>query len=52
VRLAWEPVHGVELAVTGQNLNLRRHLEFRGWWIPFESTYVPRSVYFTLAWKR
>ncbi len=52
MRLAWEPFRGLELAVTGQNLNLRRHLEFRGWWIPFECTQTPRSVYFSVAWKR
>jgi iron complex outermembrane receptor protein len=51
LRVAWQPVRGVELAVAGQNLNLRRHMEFRGWWIPFESTQIPRSVTFTLSWK-
>jgi iron complex outermembrane recepter protein len=48
-RLGWKPFRHVELAVVGQNLNLRRHVEFRGWWIPFEETYIPRSVYGTLT---
>lgn len=48
-RIGWKPDRRVELSVTGQNLNFRRHVEFRGWWIPFEETYVPRSVYGTVT---
>ncbi|MBN2201028.1 TonB-dependent receptor [bacterium] len=49
MRIGWKPDRRVELSVTGQNLNIRRHVEFRGWWIPFEETYVPRSVYGTVT---
>lgn len=48
-RIGWKPDRRVELSLTGQNLNIRRHVEFRGWWIPFEETYVPRSVYGTVT---
>ncbi len=48
-RIGWKPDRRVEFSVTGQNLNIRRHVEFRGWWIPFEETYVPRSVYGTVT---
>ena len=50
-RLGWKPFKGVELAVVGQNLNLRHHAEFRGWWIPFEETYTSRSAYAMLQVK-
>jgi iron complex outermembrane receptor protein len=48
-RIEWKPDRRIELSVTGQNLNLKRHMEFRGWWIPFEETYIPRSVYGTVT---
>jgi hypothetical protein len=50
-RLAWSPFKGFEVALVCQNLNLRRHREFGGWWIPFEPTQVPRSAYVTMSWK-
>jgi iron complex outermembrane recepter protein len=51
LRLSWKPIQEIELAVAGQNLNLRRHMEFRGWWIPYESTQIPRSVTVTMSMK-
>ena len=51
VRLAWRPIHGVELSLVGQNLLQSHHLEFvqEGFGAPH--TEVPRSYYLQMSWQ-
>jgi iron complex outermembrane receptor protein len=48
-RLAWKPVKNLELAVVGQNLLQKRHLEFGQNELLFP-TQVPRGVYGKVTW--
>ncbi|WP_179137418.1 hypothetical protein, partial [Candidatus Entotheonella palauensis] len=50
IRLAWQPLESLELALVGQNLLERRHGEFRQEIFPFQ-TEVERGVYGTLSWR-
>jgi iron complex outermembrane receptor protein len=50
VRLAWQPVHNLELSVTGQNLLEKQHFEY------FDESYalpagVPRAIYGKISWQ-
>lgn len=51
VRLAKRLTTGVELALVGQNLWDDRHAEFRSGSFPID-TYIERSVYLSLTWRR
>ncbi|HEY5756866.1 MAG TPA: TonB-dependent receptor [Steroidobacter sp.] len=51
VRLAKQVTEGVELALVGQNLWDDRHAEFRSGSFPID-TYIERSVYLSLTWRR
>lgn len=51
VRIAKELADGLELAVVGQNLWSSQHKEFRSTSIRVDS-YVERSLYFALTWRR
>lgn len=50
-RLAWRPVQGLELSVTGQNLLDSRHQEYAQEVYPPLPTQVPRGVYASLSWQ-
>ncbi len=50
VRLAWTPRTRLELAVVGQNLFDRNHLQFRDAFNTVEATEVRRGVYGTFTW--
>lgn len=50
VRLAWRPVHNLELALVGQNL-AGEHTEFLPTFISTESVKVMPSVYAKVTWK-
>ncbi|MFI3137594.1 MAG: TonB-dependent receptor [Methylococcaceae bacterium] len=50
VRLAWQPITGVELSLAGQNLIEKQHIEY------FDESYalyagVPRTVYGKVSWQ-
>jgi iron complex outermembrane receptor protein len=51
VRVAKELTEGVELALVGQNLWEPRHAEFRSATFPID-TYIERSIYLALSWRR
>ena len=51
VRLAKQLTQGVKLALVGQNLGKSRHAEFRSGSFPLD-TYIERSVYLALTWRR
>lgn len=50
-RLAWRPINGLEVSITGQNLLEGRHVEFEQEALSPPRTSVPRSVYFKLDWR-
>lgn len=51
VRLGWQPVPGLHVAVVGENLLHERHLEFPSD-VNFAATYVERGVRASLRWLR
>jgi iron complex outermembrane receptor protein len=50
-RIAWHPVHDLELAVVGQNLFQRRHQEYISETINTIPSEIPRSIYGKVTWK-
>jgi len=50
-RIAWRPVEGMELSVTGQNLSQPRHLEFTSANQGILATQVKRSFYGKMTWR-
>jgi iron complex outermembrane receptor protein len=50
-RIAWRPMEGMELSVTGQNLSQPRHLEFTSANQGILATQVKRSFYGKMTWR-
>ena len=50
LRLAWEPVDKVEIALVGRDLLDAHHPEFRAFFVDTEPTETQRSAYATLSW--
>ena len=50
-RIAWRPMEGMELSVTGQNLSQPRHLEFTSANQGILATHVKRSFYGKMTWR-
>jgi iron complex outermembrane receptor protein len=50
-RIAWRPMEGMELSVTGQNLSQPRHLEFTSTNQGILATQVKRSFYGKVTWR-
>jgi iron complex outermembrane receptor protein len=51
VRVAWRPLPGLELSVTGQNLHHQRHYEGGDTGLGEFRTGVERGVYFMVRWE-
>ena len=51
IRLAWQPVHHLELSLVGQNLLHDSHKEIEQLFYFSRPTEVPRSVYLKLSWN-
>ncbi len=49
-RIAWRPIHGLELSIAGQNLLDDYHQEFTAGYLALPST-IGRSVYVKAAWE-
>jgi len=50
-RIAWKPLHNLELSLVGRNLFQRRQAEYRPEVINTTASEVPRSVYGKVTWK-
>ncbi|ETX02798.1 MAG: TonB-denpendent receptor [Candidatus Entotheonella factor] len=50
IRLAWQPLESIELALVGQNLVESHHSEFRQEIFPFQ-TEIERGVYGAISWR-
>ena len=50
LRLAWEPVDGVEIALVGRDLLQDHHPEFQATLIDTQPTETPRRAHATLSW--